>query len=278
MKNEKPVRSTTAFSAKLKSTDIRQNDIKKPAINSVPLTRRSGATMDIARNNNIKHFAPNIINKLSQTASDIKHISHPMAVKANQIRRSMADMHNKNNQPMSLQEIKQKAINDAMVKTTNPPTKKSFFKKDKIINIYTISALAILIISAIVYFYMPAISVRVASAQSGVNATLPTYNPEGYSTDGPAISSNNEVAVNFKSNNTDNKFTLKQTKSSWNSSAVRNKISKDSGGEFITTEEKGLTIFTYKGNAAWVNGGILYTINGNAPLSSDQIRRIATSL
>lgn len=61
-------------------------------------------------------------------------------------------------------------------------------------------------------------------------------------------------------------------------SAVKAKAEQDASGEVTTTSERGLTIFTYKNNAIWVNGGILYSISGDASLSGDQIRQIATSL
>ena len=125
---------------------------------------------------------------------------------------------------------------------------------------------------------MPSLSVRIASIQAGISATYPEYSPNGYSLNGPVQFSDNEVVINFRANTGNTKFVIKQSKSSWDSSAVKNKVSNDSKGEFITTEEKGLTIYTYNGNASWVNGGILYAITGDAPLSGDQIRRIATSL
>jgi hypothetical protein len=276
MKPEKPIRQTIGSINSQKPKNMYQNDIKKPAINNTPLTRRTGSMMDVSRSSAIKHFAPKIITKLSQASSDIKHISHPLAQRTAQIRQSMVNAVH----PKTMQQTKEDAIKDAMSRVKPAQTKKSFFvfdKKYRTINIICASLLIILITGAIVYFYVPNVSVAIASSQAGIKANFPGYYPDGYSTDGPVAFSNGEVVINFKSNTNGNKFAIKQTKSSWDSSAVRNKVSKDSNGEFITTEEKGLTIFTYKGNAAWVNGGIMYTINGNANLSSDQIRRIANS-
>lgn len=276
MKPEKPIKPIASFNNSQKPKNIYQNDIKKPAVNNTPLTRLKGPMMDIARSSRINHFASKSINKLSQISNDIKHTRHPLIQKVEQIRQSVT----KANQPKSMQEIKEAAINEAMSKIKPAQTKKQFFlfnKKYRVINIISLSLLTILIAGLIVYFYVPSISVGIASRQAGINANFPAYYPDGYSLNGPVTFSNGEVLINFKSNTNSSKFSIKQTKSSWDSSAVRNKVSKDSGGEFITTEEKGLTIFTYKGNASWVNGGILYTINGDANLSGDQIRRIATS-
>ncbi len=276
MKPEKPIRPTIGSVNSQKPKNINQTDRKKPAVNNTPLTRRTGSMMDIARSSKIKHFAPKIINKISQASSDIRHMSHPIAQRTAHIRQSIA----RTIQPKTMQETKEDAIKDAMDRIKPAPTKKVFFlfnKKNKIMNIISASLLLILVAGAIVYFYMPGVSVAIASSQAGIKANFPGYYPDGYSINGPVNFSNGEVIINFKSNTNNNKFAIKQTKSSWDSSAVRNKVSKDSSGEFITTEEKGLTIFSYKGNAAWVNGGILYAINGDANLSGDQIRRIANS-
>ena len=260
------------------------NSMQKPAINSIPLSRRSGKTMDVARSKGIKHFATTLTNtnnpsnKIPQN-TDIKHVRHPLAVKTDQIRRSLATVPSKLIAAKSLKETKEDAINEALAKPASTPKKIGFFKRHiKFINIFSISLVLLIIIGAVVYLYMPSISIRIAGSQAGINATFPSYHPDGYSVNGPVTYNNGEVTINFKANTGSTGFSINQFKSSWDSSAVRNKINKDSNGEFITTAEKGLTIYTYKGNAAWVNGGILYTINGNAPLSGDQIRRIATSL
>ena len=74
-------------------------------------------------------------------------------------------------------------------------------------------------------------------------------------------------------------YTLSQTKSGWDSSAVlENYVSPKVGDNYMTNSVNGLTIYTYGPNAAWVNDGILYTVSGDAPLSTDQVERIATSM
>ncbi len=85
--------------------------------------------------------------------------------------------------------------------------------------------------------------------------------------------------MNFKANGGEQTFAINQSKSGWNNEAVLdNYITPKAGSNYIPYTERGLTIYTYDNSAAWVNGGILYTLEGNAPISSEQIRRIATSL
>lgn len=129
------------------------------------------------------------------------------------------------------------------------------------------------------YLNMPNLSVRVAAAQAGVDASYPDYRPDGYSLAGAVGYTQGEVSMKFASNGGPQNFTLSQKKSSWDSSAVLDNYVKEKAGDnYITYSERGLTIYTFGSNAAWVNNGVLYTVNGDAPLSSDQIRRIATSM
>ncbi|MEI6229017.1 MAG: hypothetical protein WCP11_03280 [Candidatus Saccharibacteria bacterium] len=277
MTNQKPAQTTAAAKIIQKSRTLYNSTIKAPAKQGVMMARKAGRSMDIARSKNISKFAPPPVVKSNNTKStpDIQPVRHPLAQKVDSIR----NFRQAQIQPRTSQQIKQAAINDAMNQLSPQPTKVGFFKRHfKFVNIVIASILVIIVSGVLVYFNMPSISVGVINMQSGAKATFPEYHPDGYSINGPASYDNNTVTINFRANTGDKKFTIKQTKSTWDSSAVRNKVNKDSGGEFITTEEKGLTIYTHNGNAAWVNGGILYTIEGNAPLSGDQIRRIATSL
>ena len=95
----------------------------------------------------------------------------------------------------------------------------------------------------------------------------------------PVTFSDGEVTLRFTSNSGPGEYTIVQSRSSWDSSAVLDNVVKKSAGDnYVTTQERGLTIYSYENNATWVNGGILYTIESDAPLSGEQIRHIATSL
>ena len=100
-----------------------------------------------------------------------------------------------------------------------------------------------------------------------------------YSLSGPVAYRQGNVSMKFAANAGPQSFTISQSKSGWDSSAVReNYIAPKVGDNYTTNSVDGLTIYTYQGNAAWVNKGILYTITGNAPLSTEQIEHIATSI
>jgi len=241
-------------------------------------------SMDIARSKDVSHFAKKLASsplKVAQRTPDIKPVKHPLATKVEKKRSLSKNVAIKQQQPVhkSPKTIKDEAIAEALKKPAVKPEKKNIFKRHpKIFNIFSVGAVLLLIAGYFTYTNMPSLSVRVASAQAGIKATYPEYKPDGYSLNGPVAYSDGEVTINFRANTGNSEFVIEQSKSSWDSSAVKNKVEKDSKGQFITTEERGLTVYTYGGNASWVNGGILYTISGDAPLSGDQIRRIAASL
>lgn len=261
---------------------IYERTAQKPINQGVKLARKVGHSMDVARSKSISHFAPRTApnsTKPTVKRTDIGPKKHPIALKADMARQKKADHISKTSVVKTTKAIKEEAIAEALNKPAEKPIKTSFFKRHTKSIVISAASIVVIVTAAILaYCNMPSFSVSIASAQAGIKATYPEYRPDGYSLNGPVSYSDGQVTINFHANTGDTKFSIKQQKSSWDSTAVKNMVNKYSNGEFLTTEERGLTIYTYDGNAAWVNGGILYTIDGDAKLSGDQIRRIATSL
>ena len=142
------------------------------------------------------------------------------------------------------------------------------------------AAMAVLLLGAyFTYINMPALSTRIAASQAGINASYPNYQPSGYSLNGPVAYQQGSVIMKFAANGSNENFTLAQTRSEWDSSAVlENYIKPKSHDKYTTTAANGLTIYSYGTHAAWVNAGILYTVDGNAELAPEQIQKIAASL
>lgn len=286
MENHKkrPTNATAVHSLTQKSQTLYRRATKRPTGHSAPLVRKIGRSMDIARSKSVTHFAPRPVVEsvkpvVAKQRPDVGLVKHPLATRVEE-KRSLAK-----NQPAkpfltkSSKVIKEEAIAEALKKAAEKPKNKNAFKRHtKFINIFVISIILLITAGYFTYLNMPVLSVRVASAQAGINATYPEYHPDGYNLDGPVSYSDGEVTINFNANTGNTNFTIKQSRSSWDSSALKDRVKKDSKDMFNTTEERGLTIYTYNNNTVWVNGGILYTITGDAPLSNDQIRRIATSL
>lgn len=142
------------------------------------------------------------------------------------------------------------------------------------------STLALLILGGyLTYITLPSISLRVAASRAGVNANMPEYKPDGYSLDGPITYSPGEVVISYKSNSdNDAGYKLVQKATNWDSQAVLDNYVAKLTDNYLTFQERGVTVYTFGSKAAWVNGGLLYTIEGNAALSSEQILRVATSI
>ena len=141
------------------------------------------------------------------------------------------------------------------------------------------SSLALLLLAGyLTYINLPSISMRVAAVRAGIAANYPNYSPDGYHFTGPISYKPGEVNISFKSNTNQKGFTISQQASSWDSKAVLDNYVTKKTGTYLTYQERGLTIYSFGDKAAWVNGGLLYTIDGDAPLSSEQLLNIATSM
>lgn len=242
---------------------------------------KAGQHMDITRSSKVAKFAPHPVAvpapARKAATPDIAPKAHPVAARA----------HARFSKPTvsapvakTSKQIKDEAISKAIsTPTTKAGKKKRGFQWSRRFTIIT-AVFAVLIVGAyLTYVNIPGISVGFAASQAGINATYPQYKPDGYHLSQPVTYSDGTVTLKFKSNTDDSQYSVVQTRSSWDSSAVlTNIVKKAAGDNYITTQESGLTIYSYDKNATWVNGGLLYTIESNAPLSGEQIRHIATSL
>lgn len=271
-----------------KSQAIYNRAIQRPAVNSISKIRRIGRSMDIARSKSIAHFATHRVTDIKTNNKpvvnnkpiDIGPVKHPLATRVEQVRSIAKSQQSKPAADKPAKVIKEEAIAAALKKPTGKSKKSNnlFKRYPKFVNAFTIGLILLITVGYFAYINMPALSVRIASAQANIEAKYPSYRPDGYSINGPVSYSNGQVVINFHANTGNSQFSIKQTKSSWDSSALEVQVNKDSNGEFITTQDGGLTIYTYNNNAAWINDGILYNITGNAPLSIGQIQKIVTGL
>ncbi|OGL21772.1 hypothetical protein A2707_00245 [Candidatus Saccharibacteria bacterium RIFCSPHIGHO2_01_FULL_45_15] len=302
----KQIHSTTQRSSTLNRRTIKRPEhkiiVKNNSVHKIiPRTTPSAHRPSIqSTDSRITKFAPHPVatqQTTRQRSMDIGPAVHPHVTKAHAISKAKANI------PLPVapsprvpqqqhaakaatvhptaHTIKETALATAVANTTkHKPVKKQFLKRHpRTFSIVTASIALVMLGGYFTYLNMPSLSVRVAAAQAGVNATYPSYQPDGYSLNGVVGYSKGQVSMKFAANGGPQNFTINQTKSSWDSSAVLdNYVSPRAGVSYIPYTERGLTIYTYDNNAAWVNGGVLYTIEGNAPLSSEQIRRIATSL
>lgn len=235
--------------------------------------------VNVAKHPNVSRFAsdPSFRKAPKTTTADIAATPHPMVQKAHA---SVAAAKRPVVQKSS-QAVKQEIVAKALANSKKPEVSKKSLKKrfPRAFSAATASLAVLVLGGYLTYLNMPTISIRVAAVQAGIDASYPDYRPDGYRLSGPIAYNDGEVSMRFAATAGPQNFSITEKKSSWDSSAVlENYVTPKVGEDYVTYTEGGLTIYTYDNKAAWVNGGILYTIDGDAPLSNDQIRRIATSL
>lgn len=276
-----------------KSQTLMRRATKKPvAPHKVVRRTQPGRHMDISRSTSVAKFAPHPVVKPAAAAArpaaktlltpDKPAQTHPAAQRALAKAQAKKQAAVRAAQPITARQVKDAEISRAIATPKASKQKANKILKNKWIRRLIIVGsivLALLLILFAIYKFIPSVSVNIAAAQAGIEAHYPDYTPDGYSLSQPVTYSDGEVNLEFHSNSNNSAYAINQRRSSWDSSAVLDNVVRQAVGEnYTTTRERGLTIYTYDAGAAWVNGGILYTISGDAPLSGDQIRRLATSL
>lgn len=200
--------------------------------------------------------------------------SHPVVTSA--LANRAATVHRV--EPQTSAELKEALIRERMAEAQPHVEKKKHRSQPKLATILTSSLAMLLLAGYLTYINLPNISMRVAATRAGIAANYPSYQPDGYHFAGPITYQPGQVNITFQSNTNSNDFVIKQQASSWDSQAVLDNYVTKQSNNYLTYQERGLTIYSFGDHAAWVNGGLLYTIDGNAPLSSDQLLNLATSM
>lgn len=206
---------------------------------------------------------------------------HPLQAKINTESQIYAEKH-----LPSAKEIKESAISQAIASVnTSPKNRKkargfkklAFWKSKNFIGLTASLTVIVACLGYLSYLSLPDVSTRVAAMQAGIDADLPAYVPSNYQLNGLAKFDGKAVNISYKSGK--NKYTIKQSRSSWDSVALLNNyVEKNWSDQYTATQEKGIMVYTSgRGEAAWVNNGIVYTIDGQTGLDDEQIRKIANS-
>jgi hypothetical protein len=274
--------SETVHSNLQRSQTLLRRATKKPEVPNKPITRRAtpGRHMDIAKSAGVARFAKHPAVEAPVAKPDKPARVHPVTQRT-LTRTAPKKAAPTPAKPVTAKEVKDERIAKALAAPKAKVKKQPKFAIKHLRRIIIIGSIVLVVAIALfaAWRLVPNISVSIAAAQAGIEARYPEFTPDGYSLSQPVSFSDGEVDLKFTSNSNENYYTISQARSSWDSSAVLdNVVTPAAGANYVTTKERGLTIYTWDTNAAWVNGGILYQINSKAPLSGDQIRRIATSL
>ena len=286
-----------------KSSTLNRRHVKMPQ--RTPLAAKpQKARVDVKQHVAVKKFSTPIVSKPAPQKIAINRPAetHPVTRRAQQRPLSVNTKLRKERQPLAMNnnllvtvapqkiekqvektahQLKNEAIEKALSNEiiSNKKSRRRQKKGGALrwLNTFSVGFAVMLLGGYLTYLSMPNISIKMAAVQSGIDAKYPGYKPDGYALNGPIKFKSGEVSMKYAYADGSSGYTITQQKSGWNSSAVKEFFSEKHKNP-NTTMIDGLTIYSGGKEAAWVNGGILYQISGDANLSSSQIEKIATSL
>jgi|JI10StandDraft_1071094.scaffolds.fasta_scaffold137621_2 hypothetical protein len=265
--------------APLKSKTLRRDIVKRPAGAHDKAAKHVTQHAHVAKSPLVTKFAPHPVGVVTAGPVKATQAVQPSSVVTAAHHKSAARHHKPD--ALSSRELKEhlikQQIDHAPAKANHKPhkTKKAPLRVSSVMA----ACLGIMILGGYLsYINMPNLSVRVAAAQAGIDAEYPGYTPSGYRFDGPVSYSNGQVLLSFKATGGTTNYQINQQRSAWDSQAVLDNYVVAQSEEYDVNDTQGLTVYTYGNQAAWVNKGVLYTISGDAPLRTEQVLKIATSL
>ena len=264
-----------------KSTTLRRDILKKPpqaVKTSQPRQRRR-----VAQSPMVSRFNAT---QQEQATTPPKEVDHDLArekaviARAHQAHVKKQELTTKNVEPKEVKEhILKKQLEKAVPPTEESKRSFSLSRKQRFAGMIASGVLLLFVGGYLTYINIPNLSIRVAAANAGIDASLPRYQPDGFRINGPIAYTNGEVSVKYKQAGSSDVYTLTQRTSDWDPQAtLDNYVEPESRDDYEIHSAQGLTVYTYGKKAVWVNGGILHVIEGNIPLSSQQIERIAASM
>mgnify|MGYP001570179615 FL=1 len=265
-----------------KSTTLRRDVLKKPTSKVRPSAHK--IHQRVQKSERITRFAPIRPPKTTESKID-----HDLAAQTKALQAAQAEYMakaNQNNTHISSRVIKEHLLGQAIDKVPVDDTKHAHKshtakapKRSRFASVAVTSFALVLLGGYLTYINIPNLSIRIAAANSGIDANLPTYQPSGYRISGPISYNDGEVNVKYKSGSGNTGYQLTQRPSDWDPiAALDNYVESDSDSDYQIHSVQGLTVYTYDKKAVWVNGGILHILDGNAPLSNQQVESIVASM
>lgn len=126
----------------------------------------------------------------------------------------------------------------------------------------------------------PNLAFKIASAKSGIVATVPGYMPSGFDLKGEIQTNPGSISYSLLSTQGNKSILITQSKTDWDSQTLAENYVAPKAENYLSLQAQGLTIYILgKNQATWVNRGTWYKIeSSDQSLDQDQIIRMATSL
>lgn len=263
-----------------KSTTLRRNILKQPSSTVRPAANKIHRSTQ--KSERITKFAPQ---KIEATRVEKHKVDHDLAAQTRELEKAHAEYVAATKQSsahISSRTVKEHLLQKAVEQVPDESAsthQKAQTSRSRFSSAAMASLALVMLGGYLTYINIPNLSIRIAAANTGIDASLPAYQPAGYKISGPIGYGNGEVNVNYKANNSDQGYKLTQRPTDWDPVAtLDNYVESDSNSDYQIRSVQGLTVYTYDKKAVWVDGGILHVIDGNAPLSGQQVERIVASM
>ena len=126
------------------------------------------------------------------------------------------------------------------------------------------------------YLVYPNVQLRIAASQAGLDAKT-FYTPKGYKVSGSVAMGAGKLAINYHGENNAS-YRLSQERSKTTEEQLKSEATVKGKDSFDSLKAGDVNVYRYNDKAAWVKDGVLYTLDTNDFLTSDQITKIASSV
>lgn len=126
------------------------------------------------------------------------------------------------------------------------------------------------------YLVYPNVQLRIAASQAGLDAKT-FYAPKGYKVSGSVAMGAGKLAINYHGENNAS-YRLNQERSKTTEEQLKSEATVKGKDSFDSLKAGDVNVYRYNDKAAWVKDGVLYTLDTNDFLTSDQITKIASSV
>lgn len=179
--------------------------------------------------------------------------------------------------PKTTAELLEHALQHATSHEQQPPKLPRKSRVKRHIGMGAGLALVIVLIAVVASQNLSNVRLQVASARAGFSASLPDYQPSGFS-QGQLSYSPGIVAAHFNSTSGQGGYTITQKTTPWDSTTLRDNFVVPNNPGYQTVQTSGRTIYLYgQGSATLVHDGIWYIIQSDGALSDPQLIQLASS-
>jgi len=175
-------------------------------------------------------------------------------------------------------ELLERALRQATTHEHSAKPAKRTSRRKRALGVSAAAAVAVLLIGVVVNQNLPSLRLEQAAVTAGIDASLPSQLPSGFSLDN-VQSSQGVIVTTFKSNSDDRSYTITQKRSSWSDSQLRDQFVAANTATYHTQIVGKRTIYLYGDQAAsWLQAGNWFIIQSHGALSDRQLVELASSL